>query len=140
MFGTDHLHPMVVHFPIALLILGFLAEMMYLFSKAEWLYKAATLLMVIGTFGTVAGYLTGEFFTAEMDGPKGELKELHELIAKTTMFIMIAASFIRLWMVIKKKEKSGWYWLTFVLYLAGAVSVGITGYLGGSLVYGFLIK
>jgi uncharacterized membrane protein len=33
MFNTDHLHPMIVHFPIALITVGFFAEVISLFFQ-----------------------------------------------------------------------------------------------------------
>jgi uncharacterized membrane protein len=35
MFATSHLHPMLVHFPIALILIGFLAELAFLVIKKE---------------------------------------------------------------------------------------------------------
>jgi uncharacterized membrane protein len=35
MFTTSHFHPMLVHFPIALIMIGFLAEVISLFVKKE---------------------------------------------------------------------------------------------------------
>ena len=41
MFNTSHLHPLLVHFPIALVMFGFLAEAAsLLFKKEAWLSKA----------------------------------------------------------------------------------------------------
>ena len=31
MFDTSHLHPMIVHFPIALITVGFIADVVFLF-------------------------------------------------------------------------------------------------------------
>jgi len=33
MFSLSHVHPMLVHFPIALVAAGFLLELIYLFRK-----------------------------------------------------------------------------------------------------------
>jgi len=132
----SHLHPMIVHFPVALIIVGFLFDVVSLFCKKEaCLSKMGLYLMILGTLGTVAGYLTGEFFTPELTGELGERKELHEVFAKTTMFVMIAASVIRLAVLYYKKTESWYKWLVFGLFLIGTVSVGITGYLGGTIVY-----
>jgi len=35
MFDTTHLHPMMVHFPIALLVLGFFAELLGIACKKQ---------------------------------------------------------------------------------------------------------
>ncbi|MEI8201592.1 MAG: ferritin family protein [Bacteroidota bacterium] len=140
MFDTSHFHPLTVHFPVALLITGFVFDLVYLFYKKEHcLSKAGLYLLVLGTLGAFAGYFTGEFFTPEFKGAAGELKENHEVFAKITMFVMLAASVLRIYLSVKKKEQSPLKWLAFFLVFAGTVSVGITGYLGGKLVYDHLI-
>ena len=120
MFNSDHFHPLIVHFPVALIIIGFFLDVISLFfnKKEPCLSKAGFYLMILGTLAAVAGYLSGEFFTAEMSGAAGELKERHELFAKITMFVMIAASLLRIYLVWKKKdtrspEMAG---ICFVLY------------------------
>jgi uncharacterized membrane protein len=141
MFDTSHFHPLIVHFPVALIITGFFAEVMSLFfnKKEPCLSKLGFYLMILGTIAAVAGYLTGEFFTNEMSGAAGELKEKHELFAKITMYVMIAASLIRIFLMWKKKDKGQMKWVVFALYFIATATVGYAGFLGGSLVYNFLI-
>ena len=141
MFDTSHFHPLMVHFPVALIIAGFFTEVLSLFlrKKAPWLTTASFYLMILGTLGAVAGYLTGEFFTDEFSGPLGELKENHEVWAKVTMFVMIAASLLRIFLVWKKKEQSGLKWIVTGLFFVATLSVGYTGLLGGNMVYNNMI-
>lgn len=138
---TSHFHPMIVHFPIALLMVGFIADIFSLFfsKKESCLSKTGFYLMILGTLGAVAGFLTGEFFTSEMAGKAGELKEEHELFAKITMYLMIAASVLRIYAVIKGKEKGAMKWIIFVLFAIVTASVGYTVFLGGSLVFDHMI-
>lgn len=142
MIDTSHFHPMIVHFPVALLAVGFLADFISLFfsKKEPCLSKLGFYLMILGTLGAVAGYLTGEYFTQEMAGAAGELKENHELFAKITMYVMIAASALRIFAVISKKDKGILKWVVFVMYAIGTASVAYTGFLGGSLVYNVMIS
>jgi len=141
MFNPTHFHPMIVHFPVALIILGFFADVLSLFfnKKEPCLSKIGFFLMIFGTLGAIAGYFTGEYFTADLTGAVGELKERHEVFAKTTMFIMIGATLIRIYMVWKKKDKGWMKWLVFVLFFIAAVTVGYTGLLGGTIVYNNMI-
>lgn len=159
MFDTNHLHPMTVHFPIALILLGFMFDLLSMFfnKKEPCLSKFGFWLMILGTLAAVAGYLTGEFFTAETtEGvitsemfknafvkPSllnfSDMKEIHEIFAKTTMFIMIAASCIRIFLVLRKKEHSKLKWLVFGLFFIAVITVSLTGLLGGSLVYNIMI-
>jgi uncharacterized membrane protein len=136
--NADHFHPLSVHFPIALLLVGFFLDVISLiFKKEKCLSRAGFYLMILGTLGAVAAYFTGEFFSKEMAGNTffTDKKETHELFAKTTMFIMLAASALRIFMVIKKKETGILKWIVFVLFFAGCLFVAYTGLLGGKIEY-----
>jgi uncharacterized membrane protein len=141
MFDTSHFHPMIVHFPVALILLGFFADTISVFfnNKNRCLSKIGFYLMILGTLGAITGYFTGEYFTEELTGTAHELKEEHELYSKVTMYVMIAASIIRLYANFAGKEKGFLKWFIYLLYAIGAVAVGYTGFLGGSLVYNFMI-
>jgi uncharacterized membrane protein len=140
MFTTSHLHPMLVHFPIALVMIGFLAELAFLFFKKEVsLSKMGYYLLIIGTLAAIAAWLTGNFFTAEMDGAAGKARETHELFATITLVLLLATSVLRTTLLILKNENSALKALSFLLYALAAVSVSITGYLGGSLVYNYML-
>jgi rubrerythrin/uncharacterized membrane protein len=139
--NTDHLHALSVHFPIALLMVGFLFDFFALiFKKEHCLSKAGFWLMILGSIAAVAAYLTGEYFSRTLAGPLGEKKEVHELFAKITMWVMVGLSVIRIILVLLKKEKSGFKWLIILIYLCGAGLVGYTGLLGGSLVYDHMLE
>lgn len=141
MFNTAHLHPMIVHFPVALILVGFLADTVFLFFRKEkCLSKTGLYLMVLGTLGAGAAFLTGNLFTIEpTEGSIVEIFQRHETLALITLLIMTAGTLIRLAVLIFKKEKPLYQWLVFGLYFLGAVSVGITGFLGGSMVMDYMI-
>jgi uncharacterized membrane protein len=141
MFDISHLHPLTVHFPVALIITGFFIEVLSLFfnKREPCLSKAGFYLMLLGTLGAVAAFLTGEFFTEELKGKAGEVEELHEVFAKICMYTMVAASVLRIFLMIRKKDNTGWKWAVFSLYFIGTVFVGIAGLYGGTLVYNYII-
>lgn len=141
MFNTNHLHPMIVHFPIALILAGFLADVVFLFFRNEkCLSKMGLYLMILGTLGAGAAYLTGNLFTIEpTEGSIVEIFERHETFALITLLIMSVATLIRIGVLVFKKEKPIYQWLVFGLYLLGAASVGVTGFLGGSMVMDYMI-
>ena len=140
MFSTSHLHPLLVHFPIALVIFGFLAELAFLFFKKEIsLNKTGYYLLIAGTLAAVVAWLTGNFFTSEMDGTSGKIKELHELFATITLILLLVTSVFRTALLILKNENSKLKILAFSLYGLAAISVSITGYIGGSLVYTYML-
>jgi uncharacterized membrane protein len=56
MFNTDHLHPLIVHFPIALITAGFFFEVDSLFFRSEkCLSKTGFYLMVPGSIAAIGG-------------------------------------------------------------------------------------
>jgi len=140
MFTTSHLHPMLVHFPIALVIFGFLAEVAFLFFKNEIsLRKMGYYLLIVGTLAAIVAWLTGNFFTTEMDGAAGKMRETHELFATITLVLLLVTSLFRTTLLIMKNDNSTFRILAFILYALAAISVSITGYLGGSLVYNYML-
>jgi uncharacterized membrane protein len=141
MITTGHLHPMVVHFPIALIIVGFLADVIYLFFKKEkCLSKAGFYLMILGTLAAWAAFATGHLFTSEpTEGDMVKIFARHETGALITILIMLAGSVLRLYMVIYKREGSYLKWLVFTLYCLGTVAVSFTGFMGGTMVYNYMM-
>lgn len=140
MFDTSHFHPMLVHFPIALVMFGFIIELASLIIKKELcLPKLSLYLLVTGTLATVVTWLSGELFTSEMSGAAGSVKESHELFAFITMCLLIVTSVIRLMLALGKKENSTLKWISFILYGIAAITVSITGFFGGTLVYNYMM-
>ncbi len=140
MISTTHLHPMLVHFPIALIVFGFIAEIAALFFKKEvCLSKTGYFLLIFGTFSALIAWLTGNFFTAEMSGAAGEIKETHELYALITLGTLLVTSVLRIVLQTKKIENAGIKWVAFVLYGVATILVSITGFFGGTLVYNYMM-
>lgn len=140
MFSASHLHPMLVHFPIALIVFGFLADVSsFLFKKEVCLSKFGFYLLVFGTLASLSALLTGLLFTSEMSGAAGGVKETHELFAWITVGTLIALSAFRIFLKVKNKEETELKWIAFALYGLAAISVSITGFYGGTLVYNYMM-
>jgi uncharacterized membrane protein len=140
MLPASHFHPMLVHFPIALVIIGFLAESASIFIKKEiCLTKTGFYLLIVGTLSALFAWLTGLLFTSEMSGTAGKIRETHELFAWITLGLLLLTSALRIVMQTREKQSQGFKWLTFVLYALAAVSVSVTGFLGGNLVYKYMM-
>jgi uncharacterized membrane protein len=141
MFNPAHLHPMIVHFPIALITVGFIADVVSLFFRDEkCLSKMGFYLMVTGALAAAAAWATGQLFTTEP--VQGEILKIfakHETGALVTMIIMITGALTRVYLVIKKKEETSYKWLVFALYCLGFAAVTFTGFMGGTMVYNFMV-
>ncbi len=137
MFNTDYIHPMIVHFPIALLLVGFLSEAIGLIFKKDFFTKTAFYLLILGTLGVVAAYISGDI-TGEGVAETGVLKnalETHEEAAQLSLWLMTAAAIVRVGFVVWKKYTGVYKWFSLVLFLVGVLSIVRTGYYGGELVY-----
>ena len=137
MFDTTHLHPMIVHFPIALLIVGFLSDLIGVFLKKDFFSKAGFYLLILGTAGVIAAYFSGNI-AGDGVSEAGVLKqalENHEEAAELSLWLMVIASVVRIGIVLFKKYSGIFKWVAILLFLAGILSIARTGYYGGELVF-----
>lgn len=141
MFTTAHLHPMIVHFPIALITFGFIADVFSLFFKSEkCLSKTGFYLMVIGGLAAIAAWGTGHLFTDEpTQGAILDIFEKHKTGGLITMILIVIGSAFRIWLVLKRKEETQLKWVAFGLYFLAFAAVGFTGFLGGIMVFNFMM-
>ena len=140
MIELSHIHPMLVHFPIALVVFGFVADFAYLLYKKEaCLSKTGFYLLVAGTLSAMVALLSGVLFTSEMSGAAGEIQETHELFAWLTVAFLTATSVFRIFLMAKNREDSNLKWIAFVLYGIATLSVSLTGFFGGTLVYNYMM-
>jgi uncharacterized membrane protein len=140
MLSIDHLHPMLVHFPIALIMVGFLFDMASLLIRKEaCLSFAGFWLLIIGTLATIATFFSGIFFTADMAGTAGIVRKTHATFAAVTMILLIINSLLRIYLKRSNRESSPLKWLSFAIYALAALMVGITGFYGGNLVYNHMM-
>ena len=140
MFDSSHFHPMLVHFPIALIAVGFLFDALSLVLKKEpWLSKAAYWLQILGMVGAVFAFGSGYFFTNPMEGEAGIMREKHELYATISLVSIIFATLFRIVVAWMNKETTSMKYFSLGLFFIAFVFVSITGYLGGTLVIEYLI-
>ncbi len=129
------LHPILVHFPIALLITSVLFDAAGVILKREALREGALWLLILGLVGGIAAAGAGLYAeeAAEKAGIAESLIERHETLAFVTLAIFGTLLGYRLFLRNQLAQ------VTLAVYLIGAV-VGIgtlsaTGYFGGHLVY-----
>jgi uncharacterized membrane protein len=137
MFDMTLLHPMIVHFPIALLIVGFLFETTGLFVQKEFFSKTGFYLLILGTIGVITAYFTGQS-AGNGISEAGSLKqalETHEGAAVLALWLMGGAAFVRVILVLLKMNYGIFKGFAFVLFLVGVLSIARTGYYGGELVF-----
>ena len=142
MIPVSHFHPLSVHFPIALIVVGFLFDLVSLFYKKEpCLSRAGYFLQVLGMLGAIVAWGTGYFIagTTSMEGEALQARNIHELFATLSLVFIIIATLARIIMVYWKTENTFYKYIPLGLFFASFVFISITGYLGGRLVIDFMI-
>lgn len=136
MFTATHLHAMIIHFPIALLMAGFLSEVIAFFNNKEFFKNTAFYLLILGALGTVAAYISGNYAGEGIeDGPLEAPMELHEQAALISLWLAIVTALFRVAILYFKNNHQWTKWVGILLFTGLISSIAWTGYLGGQLVY-----
>ena len=139
MFEITHLHPVLVHFPVALIIVGFLADISSLvFKKEKCLSTMGLYLEVLGLLGAIAAFITGHFMTGDTLDGAGHIGQMHELFATLTVCTIFIAVLFRFLIIYLKIDTSNLKYIATAIFFFAFIFVAITGHFGGMIVYGNL--
>lgn len=136
MITASHLHAMVIHFPIALLMIGFLSEIIALFNKKPFYVNVSLFLLVLGTIGAIISYASGSYAADGMT--EGDFQKpigMHEEAAFVTLILAIVTSLLKGAIYFFDYQKNWSNWTSLVLYIILIGSLGRTAYLGRELVF-----
>ena len=138
------LHPLLVHFPIALLFSYFLLELGGIVFKKDFLHSSALIVLIGGVLFALVSALTGnqafEYlkpFIKSKTSEVFETIELHEQFANITLWYFFVLMVLRIWLILKKRFSFRWKIICLLLGLIGCFLIIKTGLLGGQLVYEF---
>lgn len=136
MITAAHFHAMVIHFPIALLIFGFLSEVISIILKNSFFRKAALYLLLVGTVGTIVAFLVGNAAADGMEeGVMGKAIALHEQAGLISLWGTIITALAYIGITVFKYDKTWARMICLILFAVVVTAIGRTGYLGGQLVY-----
>ena len=127
------LHPLIVHFPISLLIIAALLELISLRNFQSKYRAGISLLVLIGSLSAIISAAFG-YQLAQEQGTSGSTLDLHQQLGIATAFLSALLLFV-LRRVSKKIQKSQILIFRSLLFLA-AIGVSLTGHFGGSLTHG----
>jgi len=132
MFGLP-LHPGLVHFPIALAVVGALAEVAYLAIRRPWLKFFGPVLLTLALLGGGAAYFSGQAAEdpAEHQGVPEKDIGAHEQACIIALSGVALATLLA-WATRPKGKGLG---LAAIVAVAGAALMLYTGHLGGRLVF-----
>ena len=129
------MHPMVVHFPIVLLLIAFFAQIASFFI---WGKELSTVTLVLLAGGAIGAYIASNFahpHTTELNDVAAQILTLHEDYAGYTKWLSIAALALKIisHYVLKRKL---WGEILVVFIMAGsAYSVSQAGHYGAALTH-----
>ena len=126
------LHPLLVHFPIALILLAAAAESFAAATDAKRWHVVAIASLRIGAVSAVGAAAAG-WLMARMPGvdPSATL-EWHRWLGTMTAAIAVMAVLV----TAAGQRSTATRWIDRMVLLAAAVCVAATGHLGGMLVWG----
>lgn len=132
-------HPVLVHFPIAWLLLALMAELWALLRRSarELVARASPWLLLLTTLAAVPVVVTGLLRAASQSGAAAEVQArvlLHRNLGLATLGAVLVAVSLRL--VLRRRLSLGFRLLYLGALAGAAVLVVIAGHLGGVLVHG----
>lgn len=137
-------HPLVVHFPIGLLVFATLTRLVWQFVKKghDWILKMSRVLLYSGTLLAWLAVYTGSMADAEVVRTLCDptVVEAHENSAYIVGWIFLATSLIDLlsiapWQIIPGSFQGWKEWLVILVLLVGTGYLTYTAHLGAKLVY-----
>lgn len=137
MIDLSHLHPMIIHFPIALIIIGFLSDLVGAITKRHFFTQAGLYLMALGSIGTIAAFFSGRMAGDGVTeaGALGMALETHEGAATLALWTVIVLAIMRITLAVTR-QMAGWkQWVMVALLAVGVATISRAGYYGGQLVY-----
>lgn len=133
--GGHPIHPMLIPFPIGLLVFSLVADVIYLWrGNPVWENYVAFYTLLGGIIGAAAAAIPGLIDWSTLTDPAAvKVANWHARVNITGLVIFIASFYLR--------TTNGSKWivslpmLPFILSLIGVVGLSIAGYLGGELVF-----
>ena len=142
MEALANLHPLVIHFPIVLLMTYALLEIVGIFSKDSSISGFAYIILIVAVLSSVAALVTGNqaahisesLYSGNFNIPK-QVIEQHQLFATITVWFYVLVFLFRTYLVVKKKFIGRMRYIFIIFAIVGVYFIVVTGNLGGKLVF-----
>jgi uncharacterized membrane protein len=133
--GGHPIHPMLIPFPIGLLVFSFVSDLIYLWrGNPIWRDYLAFYTLLGGIIGAAAAAIPGLIDWATLtDRAAVKVANWHARVNITTLVIFIASFYLR------TADGAAWFpsmpMLPVIVSLVGIIGLSIAGWLGGQLVF-----
>ena len=128
--GKHPIHPMLIPFPLALWIFSFICDLVYFFGWGSVFWKdVAFFSMAGGVIGALLAAVPGYLDYRSLRAPNVQRIGLWHMGINLSIVILFA---INLW--VRSVIETGSHW-PILLSLIGVAMLGVSGWLGGELVY-----
>ena len=133
----ESVHPLIVHFPIALLLTALVLDLLAVARKRPAWHRIALWNLALGTLGAAAAVATGlqAEDVAKHSFEIWQIIELHKRLGITTLILGMMVAGWRLAHRDQLTPRARFLTLAATVIMASTLSIG--GYLGGRLVYEF---
>lgn len=133
--ATNLLHPMMTHFPLALLSASYVLDI-----AAHWWPKLRTsgwVLLILGTIGAIFAVITGNMAGELFEDTKfGAVVETHQVLAIAST-VVFSALLVWRFFARRKGNDPAEKWYYFIPATIGMGLLLLTGLYGGHMVYAF---
>jgi len=130
-----NLHPIIVHFPVALIIIVAVSDLIGILTGRKSFTQTATIVSVFAALGAIGAVITGLLAEDSVWHPEAahEMLETHETVGLVFLGLVVIIAVFRL--AIGNKIYDRFRWIGFVLALIACGVVAYGAYLGGEMVY-----
>lgn len=130
------IHPKIIHFPIAFLMIYPFLELAFLLTSKDFFSKASILFLALGVIGALFAVLSGNQAFELVSNWSDESRKIfveHQKFANLTVWYFTAILIVRYYLFVKKKLKRTVISIIFVMSMLGVYFVYQAGSLGGKL-------
>lgn len=130
-------HPLLVHFPIAFILLAFFLELMQTFKRSRELAPATKTLLVFSLFSTLLAVPSGWCAAMYVEFPEtiSSYVEWHRWMG-ISIFVLLLILLTGISLFEEQKETKKGIWILRFILTINAILVGMTGHYGGILTFG----
>ncbi len=131
----QNIHPLVVHFPIALLMSAAGLMLFGVLGRSERLLRAACLNLWLGTIAAAIAVRTGLAAeeTAQHTFEIHQLLERHEALGLWVLWLSVGLALVSLVAPLMRSRR--WQWVVFAGLVVTSVVLSVGAHYGGRMVY-----